>query len=356
MAREEESPEKDAKKVKAANARAKSLSKAERSEIARKAAKSRWSAEIPVSQYEGEIPFGNEKIPCAVLPDGRRVLSERGVTKGFGLKRAGSNWQRKTDEETGARMPVFASANNLIPFMDGELRLALSKPILYRPMNNRGAVAFGTPAEAIPKICEVWLRARDAGVLNEHQKKIAVQAELIIRGLAHVGIIALVDEATGFQNDRARNALAEILEAFIKSELGKWAKRFPDDYYKELFRLKGLKWPFDKNPPQYVGHWTNNLVYSRLAPGVLDELRKKTPKLESGNRKNRFHQWLTEDVGNPRLQEHFVKIITLMQSCDEWDDFEKRLNRVAPKFKAMPLFDSIKDADGNVPTIGDDQS
>ena len=337
--------QKDAKKVKAAHARAKSLSKSARSEIAKKAAQSRWANDIPVAEYEGEIPFGNDKIPCAVLADGRRVLSERGVTKGFGMKRAGSNWQNKPD---GKRMPVFASAKNLLPFMDEELRTMLESPIRYRPSTALGSIAFGTPAEAIPKICEVWLKARDAKVLSDRQMHVAMQADLIVRGLAQVGIIALVDEATGFQHDRARNALAEILESFIKAELGKWAKRFPDDYYKHLFRLKGLKWPFEKNPPQYVGHWTNNLVYSRLAPGVLKELQQKTPKSESGSRRQRFHQWLTDDVGHPKLQEHFTKIIALMQSCDDWEDFEKRLNRVAPKHKPMPLFDHFGE---DIPTM-----
>jgi hypothetical protein len=183
----------------------------------------------------------------------------------------------------------------------------------------------------LPKVCEVYLQAREDGKLTSQQMHVAQACELLVRGLTHVGIIAMVDEATGFQYVRARNALAEILEAFIKDELGKWARRFPEDFYRELFRLKGLEWPFKKNPPQYVGHWTNSLIYKRLAPGVLEELRSKTPKDKKGRRKYKLHQWLTEDVGHPKLQEHIASVVTLMRACDDWDTFEKLLNRSLPK-------------------------
>ena len=81
----------------------------------------------------------------------------------------------------------------------------------------------------------------------------------------------------------------------------------------------------------------------RIAPGVLDELRSKTPRTRRGHRKNRFHQWLTDDVGHPRLQEHISALIALMKSSDDWEDFEKRLNKALPKFKPMPLLDGVGD-------------
>jgi len=82
-----------------------------------------------------------------------------------------------------------------------------------------------------------------AGKLHHQQEHIAEQREILVRGFARVGIIALVDEATGYQEDRARDALAKILEAFIAKELRKWISTFPIDYYKELFRLRGWRFP-----------------------------------------------------------------------------------------------------------------
>jgi P63C domain len=98
---------------------------------------------------------------------------------------------------------------------------------------------------------------------------IAQQCEILVRGFARVSIIALVDEATGFQRDRAKNALAQILEAFVAKELQPRIKTFPDDYYAQLFRLRGLEYPNDSvKRPQYFGTLTNDIVYKRLAPGV----------------------------------------------------------------------------------------
>jgi hypothetical protein len=123
---------------------------------------------------------------------------------------------------------------------------------------------------------------------------------------------------------RARDALAKILQAFIAKELRKWIKTFPPDYYRELFRL--LKWKLEdvKQMPSYMGKLTNDLVYARLAPGVLTELQRKNPVTETGRRRHKHHQWLTEEVGDPKLRMHLAKLVTLMQASEDMEQFRKR--------------------------------
>lgn len=327
---------------KGGKARAIKLSSEERKEIARSAARARWGTKadpVRVATHEGEMSFAGVMIPCAVLEDGTRVLSERGVTKGFGLKRAGSNWQKK--DESGARMPVFASANNIKPFIDKDLEVALKSPILFASQASKGNVAHGVEAELIPRVCEVWLRARDAGVIKPQQIHIVAQADLIMRGLARVGIAALVDEATGFQDDRDRRALSLILEKFISKELRKWVKTFPLDYYKELCRLRGIPFSASMKLPQYFGHLTNNLIYSRLAPGVLQELRDRNP-VEDGRRKHKHFQHLTNDIGHPKLLQHLGSVVTLMKISQSWEDLESLVNKLHPVYKEMPLLDRVE--------------
>ncbi len=160
---------------------------------------------------------------------------------------------------------------------------------------------------------------------------IADQCEVLLRGFARVGIIALVDEATGYQKDRARDALAQILEAFVAKELQPWVKKFPTEFYEEMFRLRGL--PFDPTSvkrPAYFGHLTNDVVYRRLAPGVWKELKAKTKKNLEGRPTHQLHRLLTNDVGDPRLKEMLTKVITVMQLSDKWGDFKLKLDRVAP--------------------------
>lgn len=168
--------------------------------------------------------------------------------------------------------------------------------------------------------------------------------EILMRGLARVGITALVDEATGYQDIRARKALEEILEKFIATEFRKWAKRFPDEFYKEMFRLR--KWPYHENKVSrtpLIGKLTLDVVYDRLAPGVRAELERKNPKNDRGLRKRRHHQWLTEDdVGDPRLREHLASVITLMKVSEDWEGFMKMLKKALPKHLPAPLFDKAE--------------
>jgi len=197
-----------------------------------------------------------------------------------------------------------------------------------------GSEARGMPATLLPEICDVWLKARDENVLTESQKNTAKKADILMRGLAHVGIIALVDEATGYQNVRARQALEKILEQFIAKELMPWTKTFPDAFYKDVFRLRGwnyLTLAEKGKRPSVVGKYTNNIVYERLAPGVLAELKSKNPVNDKGNRKDRHHQWLTKDIGHPKLKEHIVAVMALMRASTSWDGFMRLLERAYPK-------------------------
>lgn len=280
----------------------------------------------------GELTIGELILPCAVLEDGTRVLSERGVMRALGRGRGGaiSRRRRSTVVAGTPPLPLVISGKSLEPFIPDSLRLVASQPIVYRGRD--GGKANGMEAILLPAICEVWLKARDAGVLSPTQKTIAAMADVLMRGLAHVGIIALIDEATGYQEIRSRRALEEILERYISKELLAWTKMFPDNFYREMFRLRGWQYtPFSVARPSYVGTLTNDTVYARLAPGVLDELRRVTPKDSRGHRKNRFHQWLTEDVGHPRLREHLEAVTALMRASTEWPGFHRLLQRAYPK-------------------------
>jgi hypothetical protein len=290
----------------------------------------------PKAAYEGILKIADFEIDCAVLEDGTRVLSEREVTKALGGKRGGSHWVRK---RAGAELPVYLSANNLKSFVDCDLEMALKAPILYIPSAG-GGVAHGVPAEALPRICDVWLKARAAGALKGRQGPIAAKAEMLIRALAGVAMVALVDEATGYQAVRDRDALQQILDRFLRKELAAWAKRFPDEFYQQMFRLRGWQWKGMKvNRPQIVGRYTNDLVWERLAAGIREELERRNPKNDRGQRARKHHQWLTEDVGHPALAQHLYALIGLMRvsASNDWDGFYRLVQKAFPK-KGETLF------------------
>ena len=271
------------------------------------------------------LVIGNIKIECYVLEDETRVLSRGGFQGALGRHRT----SRRHQPPDGVNLPAFLAAGNINKFIPSDLATA-STPVKFKAPA-RGPVAHGYRAELLPQVCEVYLKAQDAGVLLHSQRHIAERAQLLIRGLATVGIIALVDEVTGYQRIREQRALATILEKFIADELQPWTKTFPYEFYKQIFRLKGWPGPHGAKKPSVIGRYTNDFVYDRLAPGVLDELRRLTPKTPKGYRRNKFFQWFTPDFGHPKLKEHLSAVIALMRAAPNWTVFKRSLSRALPK-------------------------
>lgn len=329
-------------------ARAEKLSPQERSEIASKAAKARWDQQsviqeidpsIPraLPEHRGELDLNGVKLPCAVVqgPNGvQRVLTENGITYAILGSRSGASKRRKKSaSEEGALVPLFLAPERLKPFIDKELEDGPLKPIDYIDGDR---VIRGYDAAILPAVCTVWLRAREAGALQKQQMAKAQQAEILMRALAHIGIVGLIDEATGYEKVRPQNALQELLGMIIRKELAAWVKRFPDEFYENIYKLRGWVWPgMGKNRFSVVAHYTRDLVYERLAPGVLDELERKTPKNESGQRPDRMHQWLTEDVGHPMLAQHLHSLMMFQRLAISngygWQRFVKMVDQVLPK-------------------------
>ena len=314
---------------KGGKARADSLTPEKRKEIAATAAAARWS--LKKATHEGDLPIVGTTIHCAVLEDGRRVLTQSDLMRVLGRARQAKG---RAYYDGDVNLPVFLNAKNLTPFIEKELYVTSSQ-IEFKPM--KGTKAFGYPAEILPKICEVFLRARDAGTLTKSQAHIAKQADILMRGLALVGIVALVDEATGYQKDRATKALAEILEKFISKELVTWARTFPLEFYQQIFRLRNWKFePENMQSPRVLGKYTNNIVYARLAPGVLVELKKKNP-VQDGRRKHKHFQWLTGEIGHPKLLAHFEGLKIIMRDSETWDEFLGKLDRHYPIIETTEL-------------------
>lgn len=318
-------------------ARAKKLSPEARSEISRLAAETRWKGHAPIyprlpkATHEGTLRIAGSEIGCYVLEDGRRVLSQTQMIRTLGMQ-TGSN-----PRLGGNRLANFAAGKTIRPYVSKELQAVIDYPIRFR---TKGVHALGYEATILPEFCEAVLQARDAGTLQSQQSHIAEKCDLLVRAFSRVGIIALVDEASGYQRDRDRDALHKLLEAYIAKELLPWTKRFPDTFYKELFRLR--RWNYNKispaRGPRVAGKLTNQIVYERLPAGVLGELRARNPIDECGRRRYKHHQLLTEDVGHPHLTSHLASVTTLMRASTNWGQFQRLLDRAIPKahLKLLP--------------------
>lgn len=325
------------------HARAAKLSPEKRSEIARRAAQKRWAAaqaeisggDIPkvLESFKSKITIAGKSMPCAVVmgPEGvQRVLSETGVTNAVLGDRSGASKRKK---EAGGLLPIFVAPRQLEPFITPDLLDGPLKPIDYLDGKR---IVRGYDAGVLAAVCNVWLKAREKGALQDQQLDKAMQAEILMRALAETGVVALVDEATGYQSVRPQNALQSYLELVIRRELAAWAKKFPDEFYENIYKLKGWVWPgMGKNRFSVVANYTTNLIYDRLGPGITEELILKTPKNDKGYRPNRLHQWLSEDIGDPMLATHMHSILMFQRLAIAngygWKRFLHMVDQVLPR-------------------------
>lgn len=266
----------------------------------------------------------NISIDCYVTNDGRRVLSLRGTARAIGLTGGGSNALVRNLKSDWIQPYLSLNLknwlgdveNNNIETMEGK-----RKNQFFIPFNS----------DLFVDLCKAYVLAKNDGVFNKpkwsKQSETADKMLGIMSAFAKVGIIALIDEITGYQEEREKDELQKLLAQYVRAEFLPWAKRFPDEFYIEMFRLKG--WTYKGNPkPAIVGKLTNWLVYERLPEGILEELQKKNPIAKNNRRRFKHHQYLTESTGVLHLDKHLVSVITLMRACDNWEQFERMFNKV----------------------------
>lgn len=329
--------------AKGGRARASVLTPEERQEIARKAVRARWeragkskasisdedtparrpssapaSSSLPYSMFRGTVKIGDMDVECHVLNDLRRVLTQREVVRLLSGGRESGNLARYL-----RRNPLF----------EGDYAAG---PTVQFKVPGAPTVASGYEATLLIEICETYLEARDQGLLKRSQLKLATQAEILMRACAKVGIIALIDEATGYQEVRAKHALQIKLQAFIADELQEWAKMFPDEFWFELARLEGVHYSPRSRPLRW-GKYIMMFVYDAIDADVGRELRKKNP---NPHFLKNHHQWLKK-YGQDKVRSQIDRVVTIMKLCETMDEFRAKFARVFKKTPLQVSFDEI---------------
>lgn len=273
------------------------------------------------------LVIGGIEIPCYVLEDETRVITQVGVLTTIHRTYGGTTFAGSKSD--CGENPVFAAPKWLMPFASKELTTVAKTRIRF--LRPGGGIAYGYPATILEELCQAVLAADQAGATTRRQAGIVKRARVLHRGFARVGLIALIDERTEFQGRRSPRSLSDIFDKFLEKALRPWTKTFPDEFYEQICRLKGWDLDYAVHRPGVIGNITNDIVYDRLAPGVLGELRRRNPRNpDTGNRSHKHHQWLTADIGHPKLREHLIGVMALMRSCNLWREFEQLLWRSYP--------------------------
>lgn len=262
----------------------------------------------------GVLDLAGMSIPCYVLENGTRVLSGRGMQEA--LKMVDDN-----KETSGHRIVRYLSQKTLNPFIYKDKGPGHFEPIVCY---DGDAKINGYEATVLVDICDAFLEARKHIKLSSRQAIIADQCEILVRAFAKVGIIALVDEATGYQNEREHFELQKILSAYISDEILKWQLTFTDDFYREIYRLWGLPFipKYISQKPSFIGKLTRKYIYEELPRGVVEKIQEKAEKTEKGNWKYKWHQTLTPEIGREHLKRQIIEVTTLMSVSQSKEQFE----------------------------------
>lgn len=277
----------------------------------------------------------NISIECYVTSDKKRILSLRGTARMLDLKGAGST-AIKRNLRTKWIQPYLTDGLKdwLSNIENGDIK---------KIGGTKGANFIPLEGTLFVDICKVYVNAQRDGLFTDKKNRVLPKWEKqniiahklygVMAAFAKVGIVALIDEITGYQEDRERDELHKLLSVYLAEERLAWAKMFPDEFYKQIYKLKGWKYPIGstkRNP--LIGKITNEIVYKRLPEGVLEQLTKRNPvKPDSKRRRWKHHQFLSEDIGQPDLRDFLLQEVALMRASSNWNVFMRLLKRALPK-------------------------
>lgn len=293
---------------------------------------------ILTAKYEGTLHLGDKEVACAVLNNNLRVLTVVAVFSVFDRPRRGQASDR------AEAMPPFLDANNLQPYIDEELSSKLT-PVPYIALD--GSIRQGYDARLLRSICKVYIDANRDDVLTMSQRRFVATSECVLYALADTGIIALVDEATGYDKikTRARNELQLFFAKALQEQAGKWVKTFPDEFFERIYEMRHWTWTGVSKHPGVMGMYINDIIYDRLAPSLLEELRKLNPSV-NGNRKHKHHQHFTEDYGHPELQKRIEGVLAIARiSGNDWTRFMHNVDRAYPRRYQQMSFEEFYEED-----------
>jgi hypothetical protein len=260
----------------------------------------------PFAKFKGELLLGGSPIDCYVLDTGDRVITLSAILKTL----MGVNASNLGD---------YIGVAALKDHINSDLVLGETKDFHIPGTQLRGR---GITAERFIEILNAYVKALESGDLStDRQREIAIKCSIVLGACAKVGLIALIDEATGYQYERAEDALQIKLRAFIADELREWEKTFPDELWEQFGRLTNWKGKFHQRP-KWWGHLVLELIYHAIDPDIARYLKENKPKPYHGQN---YHQWLTEDIGLKALIPHIYEIIGMAKTCRDMRELREKV-------------------------------
>jgi len=292
------------------------------------------NSSLPKAIVSDILAINGKKLNCAVLDDNEhtRVISASAVFEALDRPRKGQNSRVEIDN---FQLPPFIASQNLRPFIGDDLMVML-KQVEYIDGTK---IVKGYNARILPKLCSLYLKVRREKKLLASQEKLAENAEILQDALSEIGIVSLIDEATGFQYSRKYNALRLLLEQYLNEGIAKWAKRFPDDFFVQLDKIYNNPETTSRTRPKYYGSFINRYIYEPIEKGYVKRELNKLNITDEGKRRARFHQWLTE-FGNQQLTLQIGGVLSILRISPNLEKFKEHMRRQQGLSINPSLFDS----------------
>ncbi|HAG2521589.1 TPA: hypothetical protein G8V61_004365 [Salmonella enterica] len=311
-------------KAKGGVARAKSLTKEQRTEIAKKAAAKRWEGKPLRAIRKGNFidDFGID-AECYVLDDNDKtvVVSKTGLSKLLGIGEHGRDVDR------------FLNTNYMADFVDPLLLEKFQKPLIFQwrsPVPNSAPnpladEAHGYDIALIGDIATAMINADRAGALPPSRSKSASLAQRLVTASMKAGLKGLGYAIAGYRPEVQE--VIDSFKAYVREEARQYEKEFPDELYEAWYKIYQLNKP-ERGRPFLFSKLTIEQIYTPLAKsqGVILDLAKKS-RDENGKRGDKIHQFLQE-VGVRALRQQIGKVLAVSELFEEKDTYEAALAKV----------------------------
>jgi hypothetical protein len=297
-------------------ARKKALSDAERKSIAQRAAAARWGNAL-IASHKGNFKeeFGTN-VECYVLNDATRtpVISQTGIGKAIGLASRGN------------ALPRFLASQSMAGSLSAELTEKIQNPLKFQWSSGGSGVppaqVNGYDATILIDLCKAIIRAGEEGRLKPHQKKLAIQAAIIISASAKSGIKGLVYALAGY--NPTADEVIQAFKLYVQEEARKYEQEFPNELYMAWHRLYDIP-VYERGKPWYFKHLTVNHIYFPLAESrgrVLELVRAL--KAKQSDKGKKLFQFLSE-IGARALRINIGRVLEMAESSATSAEYEAKL-------------------------------
>lgn len=261
------------------------------------------SAPLPRSVADGELAIFDPPVPCHVLGDGQRVLGARAIQRALAGVTENGHFGRFL-----ARISSDSSGIEV-------------GPISYVA---RGGVHKGITVEDFQRLLTAITDLAFAGPVHAARKHIVENARRMEKALVGVALVALIDEATGYQAKRAPDALAQLFKQYLLDEHGEWSLEFREEFYTQVARVYRHAYTAGQGTrPAFFRGFTWHYVYAFLPPEVRNELQQRNPNPHEGS--VRHHQHLTP-AAKGILRGHILRLTTVLRQSRNAADFKRRFD------------------------------